>query len=163
MSHIGSARIDEQTAINTVKYIIPENELAKFPELFAELEKVCQISLKMSSLEDSFIKLGENEMNEGVLEEIAEMSLPNVSCKYSFYKQFKAIVLRKKMTSFRSLPGVIAILLPCLFIGLGMTFSSLIIQSDTPLDRAVRLYILSFFFVWSFIFNTSSFCGDLVL
>ena len=84
----------------------------------------------MSSLEDSFVKLGEDEMNEGVLEEISEMSLPDVRCKYSFYKQFKAIVIRKRRSSFRSLPGVIAILLPCLFIGLGMTFTSLIFPDD---------------------------------
>lgn len=102
-------------------------------------------------------------MNEGVLEEIAEMSLPNASCKYSFFKQCKAIFLRKKMTSFRSLPGIISVLLPCLFIGLGMIISCLVIEGDSDQEKAIRLYLLSFFFIWSFIFNTSSFCGDLVL
>lgn len=91
------------------------------------------------------------------------MQLPDAHCKYSFGKQFKAIILRKIMSSFRSLPGIVSIILPCLFIALGMTFSALLITTDDIQSKAIRLYLLSFFFVWTFIFNTSSFCGDLVL
>lgn len=37
------------------------------------------------------------------------------------------------------------------------------IDSDpVTLDR-IRLFILSYFMIWAFIFNTSSYCGNIVL
>lgn len=74
---IPNAKEDMQTAHNTLKFLLPQSEVAKFGELFKKLEGTCTLSVKMSNLEDAFIKLGEQcDSNEAAIINDAELRLP---------------------------------------------------------------------------------------
>lgn len=92
-----------------------------------------------------------------------DLQLPNYECSYSCTRQFKAVFLRKFTSTFRSLGAIVSILLPTIFISLGVLISCLAIDGDSPVTEWARRYVISFFMVWAFIFNTSIYCGDLVL
>lgn len=92
-----------------------------------------------------------------------DLQLPDYECKYSYIRQFKAVFYRKFTTTFRSLGAVVSILLPTFFISLGILISCVAIEGDSPIENWAKRYVMSFFMVWAFIFNTSIFCGDLVL
>lgn len=92
-----------------------------------------------------------------------DLQLPNISCSYFFSRQFKAVFFRKAIRTFRSLGALVSIILPTFFILLGVMMTCLLITGTTPVDQWVKRFLMSFFMVWAFIFNTSSFCGDLVL
>lgn len=63
----------------------------------------------------------------------------------------------------KSFGAIVSIMLPIIFISLGVLMSCVLIEGDSDIQQWIRLYLMSFFFVWAFIFNTSTFCGDLVL
>ena len=46
---------------------------------------------------------------------------------------------------------------------LGVLLACIAIEGDSPEVQWARRYLMSFFFVWAFVFNTSTYCGDLVL
>lgn len=58
--------------------------------------------------------------------------------------------------------------MPTAFISIGVVVVCVAIkyEDDDPIHRVtldrIRLFILSYFMVWAFIFNTSSFCGSIV-
>lgn len=130
---IPSAKEDMQTAYNTLKFLLPQSEVAKFGELFKKLEGTCTLSVKMSNLEDAFIKLGEEcESNEAAIINDTELRLPESECRYSFSRQFRAVFTRKFTTTFRSLGAVVSLLLPIIFILLGVLMSCVLIDGDGP-------------------------------
>jgi hypothetical protein len=95
--------------------------------------------------------------------------LPAVSCTYSFWSQFKGVFKRKARTVLRSFSTIVSIIMPSIFMSVGAIVVCVAIPNNetdpvnfVTLDR-IRLYILSYFMVWAFIFNTSSYCGSIVL
>ena len=60
--------------------------------------------------------------------------------------------------------------MPTAFVSIGVLVVCIAIKYDpddtkeerTTLDR-IRLFIMSYFMIWAFIFNTSSYCGSIVL
>lgn len=97
------------------------------------------------------------------------MVLPEVHCEFSFWSQFKGVLVRKALTVIRSFSTVVSIAMPVAFMSIGALVVCLAIpnnetdeQKKVTLDR-IRLFLLSYFMVWAFIFNTSSYCGNLVL
>ena len=183
---------DQQSAANTVKFIFPLKELPNFSKTLKELEeaKVGEISIFMSNLEDAFIKIGEEEeqCSEGFKEvslqtqELAkeggegeerelvaeELRLPEVACAYSFGSQMKAIFQRKMRTTLRSFSSVISVIMPTAFMSIGVLVVCLALPNNktNPADRVtfdrIRLFIMSYFMIWAFVFTTSSYCGDVV-
>ena len=97
------------------------------------------------------------------------MELPRVECSYSFFSQFKAVFLRKFRTVLRSFSTVVSIIMPTAFMSIGVIVVCVLIKNDEtdPTKRVtfdrIRLYVMSYFMVWAFIFNTSSYCGSIVL
>ena len=62
--------------------------------------------------------------------EIDNLVLPNVICSFSFAKQFKAVFAKKFFTTFRSLSTVVSVILPAVFILIGVVMVSLAIKGD---------------------------------
>lgn len=98
-----------------------------------------------------------------------ELVLPEVHCEFSFWSQFRGVLVRKALTVLRSFSAVVSMGMPVAFMSIGAIVVCLAIQNNetgqkerVTFDR-IRLFILSYFMVWAFIFNTSSFCGSLVL
>jgi hypothetical protein len=79
-----------------------------------------------------------------------------------------AVFLRKKKTTLRSFSTVISIIMPSAFISIGILVVCLAIENNEtdPINRVtfdrIRLYIMSYFMIWAFVFNTSSYCGSVV-
>jgi hypothetical protein len=92
-----------------------------------------------------------------------DLQLPDFECRYSYTRQFKAVFYRKFTTTFRSLGAIVSILLPTMFISLGILIASFAIEGDGDFIPWLKLFMMSYFMVWAFLFNTSIFCGDLVL
>ena len=88
--------------------------------------------------------------------------LPEVSCPYSFFKQFKAVFIKKAQSTFRSLSTVVSVILPAFFILIGVIMVGYAITGDLEVLKWVRRYVISYFMVWAFVFNTSSYCGGIV-
>ena len=107
----------------------------------------------------------EEEQLEGVQpnEMADELVLPDVYCSYSFRAQFKAVFYRKAATTFRSLSTLSSIVLPVFFILLGVVLVCVVFEGDSDTERFLKRYLMAYFFVWGFVFNTSTYCGDLVL
>lgn len=70
---------------------------------------------------------------------------------------------RKATTTFRSLGTVVSVVLPIVFILMGVLLVCLVIEGDSEQERFIKRYLMGYFFVWAFVFNTSIYCGDLVL
>lgn len=81
----------------------------------------------------------------------------------------KAIFKRKARTTLRSFSSVISIIMPTAFMSIGVLVVCLAIPNNEtdPINRIgfdrVRLFIMSYFMIWAFVFTTSSYCGDVVL
>lgn len=64
---------------------------------------------------------------------------------------------------------MISIVMPSVFITIGVIVVCLAISNDTqdPIERVtidrIKLFIMSYFMIWAFVFNTSSYCGSVVL
>ena len=101
-----------------------------FGSLFEKLEPIASISLKISSLEDAFIKIGEIEDKTNTSVDIDNLVLPEVSCSYSFFKQFKAVFIKKAQSTFRSLSTVVSVILPAFFILIGVIMVGYAITGD---------------------------------
>ena len=88
---------------------------------------------------------------------------------YSFTSQFKAVFTKKMKTVLRSFSSVVSVIMPTVFVCVGVLVVCIAIKNDykDPRDRfyfnVLRLYILNIFMTWAFIFNTSSYCGSIVL
>jgi hypothetical protein len=63
MANIPKCTEDRQTAKNTLKFILPLDQLPSFAKTFKALEEanIGQISVSKSNLEDAFVKIGEEE------------------------------------------------------------------------------------------------------
>ena len=124
---------DDQTATNTIKFIIGENEVDNFAKTFEEIEKenVGELSLNKSNLEDAFIKLGTQETEgDGVVPDIPDVELPKVMCTYSFQTQFKAVFVKKAIVTLRSLSSLFSLILPTIFIIAGVVVAVIAIPGD---------------------------------
>jgi hypothetical protein len=72
-------------------------------------------------------------------------------------------------TVVRSFSTVISIGMPTAFMITGVAVVCLAIKNneEDPVDKVIfdriRLFVMSYFMIWAFIFNTSSFCGSIVL
>ena len=62
--------------------------------------------------------------------DIDNLVLPNVVCSYSFGKQFKAVFIKKFFTTLRSFSTVVSILLPAIFILIGVVMAGIVIKGD---------------------------------
>lgn len=77
--------------------------------------------------------------------------------------------MRKARTVFRSFSTIVSVIMPSIFMSIGLIVVCAAIPNNEidPVNRVtldrIRLYILSYFMVWAFIFNTSSYCGSIVL
>lgn len=72
-------------------------------------------------------------------------------------------------TVLRSFSTVVSLIMPILFMSVGVLVVCIAIENNetdpakrVDLDR-VRLFVMSYFMVWAFIFNTSSYSGHIVL
>ncbi len=72
-------------------------------------------------------------------------------------------------TVLRSFSTVVSLIMPILFMSVGVLVVCIAIKNNETdpakrvnLDR-LRLYVMSYFMVWAFIFNTSSYSGHIVL
>lgn len=82
----------------------------------------------MSNLEDAFIKLGtEESAGEGVVPDIPDMQIPNLQCTFSFFKQYKAVWIRKALMTLRSVSILFSVALPTLFMILGVVVAAIAI------------------------------------
>jgi len=95
------------------------------------------------------------------------MKLPEVSCKYSFSSQAKAVFLKKMKTTLRSISTFVSIIMPSAFINIGLLIVCLAITQTNGMDdytfKFLRVFVLQYFMVWGFVFTTSTYCGSLVL
>ena len=64
-THIAHCKEDKQTAKNTLKFVLPLEELPNYSKAFKALEdaQIGQLSVLVSNLEDAFVKIGEEEDN----------------------------------------------------------------------------------------------------
>ena len=62
--------------------------------------------------------------------EIDNLVLPNVVCSFSFGKQFKAVFIKKFFSTFRSFSTIVSVILPTVFIMIGVVMVSEAIKSD---------------------------------
>ena len=87
---------------------------------------------------------------------------------YRFSSQFKSVFNKKAISVLRSFSSVTSIGLPVIFMLVG-TLVTIIAFKDKPesftdaMWNYVKLSVLAYFMVWAFIFNTSSYCGSIVL
>lgn len=97
------------------------------------------------------------------------MKLPDVECSYSFSRQMYAVFLRKYKTTLRSFSSVVSVIMPTTFMSIGVLVVCLAIKNDnlSPSDKTyfdqIKLFVLSYFMTWAFVFTTSSYCGGVVL
>lgn len=82
---------------------------------------------------------------------------------YSFKQQFKAVFIKKAILTFRSLSALFSIVLPTIFIISGVVIAAIAVNGDDEVLKWVKRYIMSYFMVWAFVFNTSAYCGSIVL
>lgn len=59
-----------------------------------------------------------------------DVVLPNVSCSYRFSSQFKAVFLRKSRTILRSFSTVVSIIMPAVFMSIGVLVVCVAIPND---------------------------------
>lgn len=67
------------------------------------------------------------------------------------------------LVTLRSLSSFVSIFLPIIFIIVGVLMCSLTINGDDAVFLYVKRYVMSYFMVWAFVFNTSAYCGSIVL
>ena len=166
-------RLDEQSANNVLKYILPLQRQNEFTELFKTLEPLnLNISLKMCTLEDTFVNIGmhgDDEEGNQDFPDLPQVEQPlDIRPIYSFSAQFQAVFNKKALSTLRSFSSVMSIALPVMFMLIG-TLVTIIAFKDEPdnidpqIWNYIKLSVLAYFMVWSFIFNTSSYCGGIVL
>ena len=95
--------------------------------------------------------------------ELPDLELPKVKCQYNFWKQYKAIFIKRRINLFRAFGSLFAIGLPVIFISLGVIVSSIISFDNKIRELYLKKTAITYFLVWAFIFNTSSYCGHIVI
>jgi hypothetical protein len=59
-----------------------------------------------------------------------EVKLPDVVCSYSFSRQMYAVFLRKYKTTLRSFSSVVSIIMPVIFMSIGILVVCLVIKNN---------------------------------
>lgn len=108
-------------------------------------------------------------LNNDPLPELEKVKVPDYQPQYNFKTQFRAIFMKKVWTTFRSFSVVTSLMLPVIFIVLGVIIS--MIAYKTPSTASLqqiagstwgKFYTIGYFMVLAFSFNTGSYCGNIV-
>lgn len=167
-TNVPDMKLDEQSAGNMLKFILPLAQQKKFAGLFQELEGMgAEISLTMSSLEDAFVRIGmDADLEEGAtLPDLPVIPFPEeIRSTYSFSSQWVAVFLRKFHSTRRSWATVISILFPLLFLIVGLVVAIKVFDRDdkSRSSQQTRLGILSYCVSMAFTLSTSVYCGLVV-
>ena len=87
---------------------------------------------------------------------------------YSFSAQFSAVFNKKATSVLRSFSTITSIAMPAMFMLLGTLVTGIAFRDqpsgiDEVVWNMIKLSVLAYFMIWAFIFNTSTYCGSIVL
>ena len=168
---IQNYREDDQVSQVSMRFLLPNTEQEHFADLFGFLEQHgFKFSLKLSSLEDVFIKIGMDAssiMSNEPLPELERVKIPQYEPVYKLSTQMGQIFIKKFKTTIRSPSIFFSVMLPVIFIIVGIVVTMKAFEPSSDPKTQVRLtwskyYTLSTFFAIAFAFNTGSYCGSLV-
>jgi hypothetical protein len=168
---IAGFREDDQVSDVSMRFLLPNNQQEHYAQLFAFLEEQeIKFSLKLSSLEDIFIKIGMDAssiLSNEPLPELEKVQIPNYQAVFDFSSQFKYIFIKKFKTTIRSPSVFFSILLPAIFIVIGVVIAmEAYPYSDDPKTEVGntwgKQYTIAYFMALAFAFNTGAYCGSLV-
>jgi hypothetical protein len=126
----------------------------------------------MCTLEDAFVNIGMNDIEEeerGDLPDLPKIEQPpNINPIYSFSAQFSAVFNKKAISVFRSFSTITSVAMPAIFMLLGTLVTGIAFRNipdgvNEVTWNMIKLSILAYFMIWAFIFNTSTYCGSIVL
>ncbi len=106
-------------------------------------------------------------LNNDPLPELEKVKVPEYEPIYRMSTQIKHIFIKKFKTTIRSSSIFFSVLLPIIFIVIGIVIT---MEAFTPSQDPKRniyitwskYYTIAFFFALAFAFNTASYCGSLV-
>lgn len=110
-----------------MRFLLPNNQQEYYTALFAFLEEQkYRFSLKLSSLEDIFIKIGidaESILTNEPLPELEKITIPEYKPVYKMSTQISHIFFKKLKTTIRSPSVFFSIILPIIFIVIGIAIT----------------------------------------
>lgn len=172
-----TAKLDQQSASNILKYTVPSADRKSLPSLFEELSKIPQarVSVQASTLEDAFVNIGNDEQAflcrlQGY-EEFRPEPMPELEVPAEFYQhtpslscwgQVRTLLKGKFNVTRRSPTAILGHLYALIYITLGVVLVLNIYGDSEPRDYQAMQAILFNFIAIGYIFNSNIYVSSVV-